>query len=209
MRQSKEEAARTRQRIVETAARLYRQHGLTGIGLAELMGQAGLTHGGFYKHFPSKEALVAEALAFAMEETRQSLQAGLARAAPGEGLKVLVEQYLSEAHRDRPERGCALAALAGEGGRGDGNVRSALAAGYRRLASLAEQVLPEEGAEPRAGRALVLSAALVGGLLLARAIPDRAESDRVLRETRQSVLATFGSDGMPDRSPSGQPGTTA
>lgn len=197
MRQSKEAAARTRQRIVETAARAYRRQGLAGIGLADVMKEAGLTHGGFYKHFASKDAMVAEAIAHALAETGRSLQAAVAKAPPGEGLKALVAAYLTPVHRDRPEHGCALAALAAEAGRGDEAVRQALADGFRQLAGLVAAQLPPEGSDAKARQAAgeALASALVGTLMLARAMPDRAASDALLQRAAEALLAAFGGRG--------------
>ena len=192
MRQSKEEAARTRARIVKTASRAYRRRGLDGIGLAEVMAEAGLTHGGFYKHFPSKDALAAEAVAFALDETRGTLQAAIAAAPPGGGLAALVETYLTPAHRDRPERGCALAALGTAAAHGAPVVRAELAQGYRRLADLAAAQMAGGDAAARAARGLALASAMVGALMLARAEPDPARADAVLAENRDALIAAFG-----------------
>src|ERR1700682_3192748 len=109
MRRSKQEAAETRQRIVKAAAAKFRQNGIGGTGLSDLMAAAGLTHGGFYRHFDSKDQLVAEACAAGMEA-----EMGGAAACPDfgkGGLKELAASYLSAAHRDNPSEGCLLAGL--------------------------------------------------------------------------------------------------
>jgi len=191
MRQSREEAARTRKRVVETAARAYRRNGIAGIGLSDVMAQAGLTHGGFYKHFRSKEALVAEAIATALEETRRSLEASLAQLPQAERLQALLDNYLSTAHRDRPERGCALAALGGEGARGGAELRAVLADGYRQLADLIAGQLPANlAADRREAVGRTMAASMVGILVLARALPE-SESESLLAEARRSLAASF------------------
>lgn len=191
MRQTKEVAAQTRERILQTASRAYRQHGIAGIGLAQLMAEAGLTHGGFYKHFPSKDAMVAEAVALALGETRQTLAKAIAGAAPGHGLAALIGSYLTPSHRDRPERGCALAALGTEGAHGAPPVKAALADGYGRLADLAAGQMPDSDRRIREAKGQALAAALVGTLMLARALPDGPGSDAMLARNRDALLAAF------------------
>ncbi len=109
MRMSKVETARTRERIVTAAAAKFRKRGIAVTGLADLMAAAGMTHGGFYRHFNSKDELVAETTATAS----QKLKGSLLLAAKG-GIKSVVEKYLSMSHRDHPEHGCQLAALGSE-----------------------------------------------------------------------------------------------
>ena len=195
MRQSKEEAARTRARILKTASRAYRRRGLAGIGLAEVMAEAGLTHGGFYKHFPSKDALAAEAIAFALDETRATLETAIAAAPPGGGMAALIATYLTPAHRDRPDRGCALAALGTEAAHGAPAVRAELAKGYRRLADLAAAQMTDGDEASRRARGQALASAMVGALMLARAEPDPARADSLLAENRAALQAAFGAAG--------------
>ena len=110
MKVSREQAALNRERIVETAARLFREKGFDGIGVADLMKGAGLTHGGFYGHFASKELLLAEATGKALEKSVMKWRK-LADAAPARPVAAIAESYLSAAHRDGPGRGCAVSTL--------------------------------------------------------------------------------------------------
>src|SRR5262245_5627440 len=127
MRYAAEHKASTRRRIVDGASAALRARGLAGVGVADVMREAGLTHGGFYAHFPSKDDLVAEAVDAAGEQSVRNLRKVVKRAAPGRAFKAIVDAYLSPAHRDRPERGCALAALGPELARESPSARRAVA----------------------------------------------------------------------------------
>ena len=113
MRVSRQKALENREQIVETAARLLRQHGLDGIGVADMMNAAGLTHGGFYRNFASKNDLAVKASEHAMTGTKALLKNGLAQQ-PRDPLRALIERYVSSAHRDDPGSGCILPALAAD-----------------------------------------------------------------------------------------------
>src|SRR6267378_196712 len=125
MRKSKQEAAETRRRIVKAAAAKFRQNGIGGTGLSDLMAAAGLTHGGFYRHFDSKDQIVAEACTAAAKSLAEQLAASASKKSPQRGLKAIVENYLSAAHRDEPADGCPVAALGSEIARGDERTRAA------------------------------------------------------------------------------------
>src|SRR6202000_896272 len=114
VRKSRQEAAQTRQRIVESASVEFRRRGIAGTGLANLMAAAGLTHGGFYKHFDSKEQVVEESLAFALESMLEAWMRTLSAAPGRHGLNPAIADYLSPQHRDDCAGGCPFAALAGE-----------------------------------------------------------------------------------------------
>src|SRR5438309_6694837 len=131
MKVTREEAARNRERIVEAAARRFRERGFDGIGVAEVMKEAGLTHGGFYGHFASKEDLMAEACALALTRSRE-LWSRRAQAAGGEPLPALAHLYLSTRHRDDPGRGCLVASLGADAARQGEGVRAALTEGLRK-----------------------------------------------------------------------------
>lgn len=188
MRKSKVETEATRGRIVTTAARLFRKNGIATVGIAELMQRAGLTHGGFYKHFPSKEALVAEACGHALDEKRSELTEAAENAPQGAALEALVTRYLSPIHRDHPEAGCAIAALGGEAARGDSNTRQTLEAGTERLVELVASQLDGGAAETRRAEARGIVASMVGGLIMARATQDAGQSEAVLRNVREFIL---------------------
>jgi TetR/AcrR family transcriptional repressor of nem operon len=166
MRRSREEAAETRLRIVEEASRLFRGRGIDAVSIADVMGALGLTVGGFYRHFDSKDALVAEAIESA------SLATSRPEGAPGEKLR----SYLSESHRSHPDRGCPVAALCSEVAHQSRSTRKAFGRALERL------LAGVTAARPGAKRAQVLhtAAALVGGLVLARSTSDDALAAEIL-----------------------------
>ena len=188
MRQSREVAAETRQKIIKTAARQFRRHGIGGISVADVMAKAGLTHGGFYKHFASKEALAAEACQWALAASREELASVAAAARPGQGLRAIVETYLSLAHRDHPDRGCVIAALAAEAARLDRSTSAVVAEGYEALAALIASHLETTPQEDRAQRARAIVATMVGALTISRTIADRAQAEAVLASARERIL---------------------
>jgi TetR/AcrR family transcriptional regulator, transcriptional repressor for nem operon len=190
LRRSREEAARTRRRIVRTAARQFRKRGIDGIGVADVMAKVGLTHGGFYKHFTSKQALVAEACRWALADTRDRMATVAATAPPGRGLEAIVTRYLSMPHRDSLENGCTIAALAGEAAHLDARTRRALAEGFEALAALiaAQFVAGVNDAAMRRARAML--ATMVGALTTSRIIADRKRAEEVLRAARAMLLGS-------------------
>ncbi|MCR6702607.1 MAG: TetR/AcrR family transcriptional regulator [Dokdonella sp.] len=179
MRVSREQAARNRERIIEQAALLFREHGIDGIGVADLMQSAGLTHGGFYGHFASKDDLAVCACehAFAQSQARWSR---LLAEGGADALPTLIASYVSARHRDHPGRGCALAALGGEAHRHAPPLRRAFERGVRTLADLLARALPGRSAQTRRRRALATLSGMVGAIVLARAVEDRALSDEIL-----------------------------
>ena len=186
MRVSRAEAAENRERIIEVASRLFRERGFDGIGVAELMKSAGLTHGGFYGNFASKEDLMAQACTRAMEGSLDTLQKAADRG--GEDvLSDIASAYLSPAHRDRPGEGCALAALGAEAARHDSPVRGAFTQGVRSVVDMLTRLLPGKSKRTKRERALAIYASMVGALVLARAVDDAELSEEVL----QSVLASI------------------
>jgi TetR/AcrR family transcriptional repressor of nem operon len=188
MRYPKDHKARTRRRIVETAARAFRENGLEGVGVADLMAQAGLTHGGFYAHFASKDALVEAACRHGIATTVETLDFRARNAPPGDGLRAIVRAYLSRTHRDDPAGGCILPSLAGEIARQGSATREAVTDQLRALSDVIARELPGDAAA-RQRRALAIAASLVGALALARVVDDAALSDAILEATREVVLA--------------------
>jgi len=171
----------THERIVEVAARAIRRSGYDGTGVADIMKEAGLTHGGFYAHFDSREAMLAEAADRAGAET-VAASAGIAAAAPPkEGLEALLSAYLSEAHVKGVETGCAIAALGSEMPRQAPAVRRAATRRIREMIDLVARESPEWGKRGAHEHALVTVATMVGALVLARAVDDPRLSD-ALRE---------------------------
>jgi TetR/AcrR family transcriptional repressor of nem operon len=175
MKVSKEQVRENRARIVETASELFREHGFDGVGVAELMSAAGLTHGGFYKHFGSKADLMAEAMTCGFTRSAEST-AGVDR-------ERFIEYYLSRHHRDDMGKGCVMSALGADTARQSESIRETFAAGIeRQLAVL------ENEHETRADL-LDTMAHLVGALVLSRACPDNsALADEILDVCRERLI---------------------
>lgn len=186
MKVSREQAAENRERVLQTAARLFREKGVDGVGVAELMQAAGLTHGAFYGQFSSKEELVAEACRWALGKTESYWERLQAREA--DPLAAIIDAYLSPAHRDDPGRGCALTTLGVEAPRRDPGVRRAVSDGLVNLLARLEGLLPRRlQAARRRRRTLALMASLVGGLVLARAVEDETLSAEILAAVRAEL----------------------
>jgi TetR/AcrR family transcriptional repressor of nem operon len=189
MRRSAEEKAETRRQIVKTAGRMIRGRGLADTGVADVMAEAGLTHGGFYRHFDSKDDLAAAAVTEALASMRARLLTIAENAPPGKTLDAVIETYLTEAHRDRPEQGCVMATVGMEAQRAGGPVRAAYEDGITKLLALFTDQIAAPTRKQREDRAQVVLSVLVGGLLLARALKhDPAESKRALQNAKQAAL---------------------
>lgn len=182
-RVSRETAAAHRAAIVAAAGRLFRRGGFERVGVAEITREAGLTHGAFYGHFASKDALAAEAVAAAFDESRHRLDT----VAPADW----VRGYLSRGHRDAPESGCPIPALATDAIRADEAVRSVFVDGVEELTNALAERLEGTAEADRRRRAEALLALMVGGLTLARALAasDRERSDRLLVDLREEAKA--------------------
>jgi len=189
MRKSKQEAVRTRERILEAAALEFRRNGLAGTGLSELMAAAGLTHGGFYRHFASKGQLVAEACAAALDSGFKISAALLSHHRKRKGLGALAADYLSKRHRDDRSAGCAVAALASELVRADENTRAVVTQGLLRHAKLIASQFEGMRPEVAQGRALAAFSTMLGALILARIVTDPKLSALLLREATKQVAA--------------------
>lgn len=186
MKISKAQAEENRERIVEEAARLFRERGYDGIGVADLMKSAGFTHGGFYGHFGSKEALAAETCAHSMSRTVGGL-GGLIESNPDDPLKAVVSSYLSTQHRDALGSGCLLPALSADVGRQGPAVREVFTAGLRSFFDTLTRVVPGRSRSAQRRRSIATMAMLVGAVTLARAVDDPALSDEILRATRATL----------------------
>lgn len=190
MKVSRDAAARHRRTIVETAGRLFRERGLDGVGLAELMKEAGFTHGGFYNHFASKEALAAEACAAGIAGSNRSHREKLGpEARPGAWARF-VDGYLSREHRDNFAAGCSVAGLAADSGR-QASVQEGFAAGLEETLAILAGHLGRAGATPVGARrrAVRSLSQLVGALLLARAVraADPSLADEILDTNRRQL----------------------
>lgn len=180
MRVSREKAAENRERILDEAARLFRERGLAGVGVDALADAAGLTHGGLYSQFGSKERLAAAAL-------EHALAGSAARMGRARSVADYAARYLSPAHRDAPGGGCALAALGCEVPRQGGAIRAAFTAGVRRMVDRLSALLPGDADGAREKDALAAAATLVGALVLARAVDDPVLSDRIMAAARDQA----------------------
>jgi AcrR family transcriptional regulator len=178
------------ERIVAAAARAIRRGGFQGVGVADIMKEAGLTHGGFYAHFSSRNALLAEALERAGQDnaarTRDDLATRQSRGASP--LRALVEGYLSDRHLGDIETGCAVAALASEMPRQTPEVREAAAQRVRAMVAAVRRALPKDAP---ADSGPSIASQLVGALQLARALGNNAEGRALLRASRRSLLAQY------------------
>lgn len=178
MRYAKGHKDSSHERILKVAARKFRQQGIAATGMTGIMSEAGLTNGGFYSHFGSKSDLVREGLERALDEQLRRLSE--ADVVPG-GLSALIRSYLSEEHRDRPDVGCASAALLPEIGRQPRSVRKAYTARLREIIEQLKRRLPRKTSSSAAQEAAIgIFAVLVGSLQLARATEDSSMSDAIL-----------------------------
>jgi TetR/AcrR family transcriptional regulator, transcriptional repressor for nem operon len=191
-KQTRREQSHTR--ILDAAARALVRDGAAGVGVASVMKEAGLTHGGFYAHFESRDALLAEAAHHAGARSVERLRARQ-RSRAGKGaspLRVLIEGYLSDANVKALEEGCPIAALAGEMPRVEPGLRDAFARSTRDIVAVIEDVLPA-GSPP--GAALVIGSTMVGALQMARVLgKDRAA---ILASCRESLIAQYDRPGQP------------
>jgi TetR/AcrR family transcriptional repressor of nem operon len=188
MRRSREEKAETRAKIITTAARAFRRDGIAETSLAKFMPEAGLTHGGFYRHFDSKDQLVAEACEAALDQMISAMEAQASNKEPLEAKEAIVSKYLSPKHRDQPEIGCPLSAIGSELRRCDQATRQIASNGIKRIVSLLADQMKD--LSPQAARAQATStlATMVGGLILSRILDDQKVSSRMLRDTRNSLV---------------------
>jgi len=184
MKVTREQAAANRERVLDVAAKLFRERGFSGIGVSELMKGAGLTHGAFYGQFGSKDELMAEACKRAFDVSGAHWSK-LAERAPDDPLAAIETAYLSTAHRDHPGDGCVVAALGAEAARESGPVRRAITEGVRGLVEQFVQLLPGRSAASRRQKALAAFAGLVGALVLSRAVDDPALSEEILQAVRK------------------------
>lgn len=189
MRYAKTRKAETRERVIETAARALRRDGVDGIGLVGLMGEAGLTKGGFYAHFESKDDLVAEAVTSSLKAsaTRMRQVVDTAEAGGPARLDAIVDGYLSAAHAGTPEAGCTIGALLSDLTRASAPVRAAAADGASQLVAAIEDALPDAIETGRRSKAQAVFSLLAGGLQLARLESDPAIRDALLASARDAV----------------------
>ena len=169
-----------RARIIHAASKALRRYGLEGVSIPDLMKRVGLTHGGFYTHFKSRDALVAEAVSAAAQETAEGVFSGSL------SLAEAVGRYLSLGHLENPAAGCVLAALGADGVRQPKRVRGAFAEVARGFLGLVERKLHPQSDCP-SDEALVRAATMIGAVVLGRLVGDEALSQRILSAARESV----------------------
>ena len=182
MGSSQADKAASHERIVKTASRRMRRGGIDSVSVAELMNEAGLTHGGFYRHFGSRDDLVAEAIDTALVQGSERIQAAAKLGGPP-ALAAIIDGYLSPLHRDKPETGCAVAALPTDIAHADPRARTAYSRQVRRYIELLAELTP--GCDP--DEAHLILATLVGALVLARAVDDRGLSDEILANVARAL----------------------
>jgi TetR/AcrR family transcriptional regulator, transcriptional repressor for nem operon len=185
MRVTRQRAAAHREKILDVAGALFREHGFDGIGVADIMKRAGLTHGGFYGHFGSKDELAAEITARVLGNEHW-IERLTASADPS--FADVVRGYLSPRHRDDPGHGCLFAALGADVVRQPRSVRRAFTEGLRSRVEALRRLLPGESKAASRRKALATMAALAGALMLSRAVDDPAFSEEIL----DAAAATFG-----------------
>jgi TetR/AcrR family transcriptional repressor of nem operon len=179
----------THERIVEVAARAIRRSGYGGTGVADIMKEAGLTHGGFYAHFASREAMLAEAADRAGAEAAAAAARIVTAVPPEQALQSVLRAYLSKAHVENVEMGCAVAALGSETPRQAPEVRRALTRRIKEMIDGIARLLPDWGQPGAHEQALVTVATMVGTLLLARAVDDTKLSDALLKAALKRLAA--------------------
>jgi TetR/AcrR family transcriptional repressor of nem operon len=180
----------THERIVQAAARAIRRSGYDGTGVADIMKEAGLTHGAFYAHFDSREAMLAEAASQACAESVAAVADVVSNAPTGKTLEAMLRAYLSKAHLENTEMVCPLAALGSETARQSTVVRRATTRHIKEMVDLAARQFPDWGQPAAHERALVTVATMVGALLLARAVDEPALSDGLRKAALQHLLTT-------------------
>ena len=188
MRVSREQADKNREHVIDVASRLFRERGFEGIGVADLMKEAGLTHGGFYGQFKSKEDLKIQASRRALSRNKDRWAKVLAET-PSEKLAALARFYLSDAHRDRRGEGCALAALGGDAPRYDRELQAAFKDGIEGYLELLDGIMSASSGEKRRDKTIVALSTMVGALVLSRAVGDEALSQKILSAAADEIAA--------------------
>ena len=189
MRYSKEHKQETHARIVKKASVRLREKGAHGIGVADLMKEAGLTHGGFYAHFDSREALVIEAFGYAMDRASEHWRNMTAEIPQEKRLAAIVDAYVSAAHRDDPGRGCAVPTLGAEIARESAKTRKAFAAKLDQMIDLVADQIPDVPRKTARRLAMGTMATMMGALVMSRVAGSGELSDEILASGREAALA--------------------
>ena len=188
MRYSREHKQETHDRIVKKASMRLREKGAHGVGVADLMKEAGLTHGGFYAHFDSREALMIEAFGYAMDRSMEHWRKITDEVSPEKRLALIAEAYLSALHRDNPGHGCSIPALGAEIARESPKARKAFAGKLDEMIELLADFIPNMPRKAARKQAIATLATMAGTMLLARVAGSSELSDEVLKAGRDSAL---------------------
>lgn len=180
MRVSREKAEESRRRILKAASRLFRQRGIDAAGVDDVTKAAGLTHGGFYRHFNSKEALTAETVERELAASTKRWRKLADGVTAEEALRTLVAGYLSREHRDSPGRGCPLSALSSEVAHQPKSVRRSFTKGLMEMLDVLEELSSDRDLAKRRDRAILMLVKLVGAIIMARAVDNSDFSDLIL-----------------------------
>ncbi len=191
MRYSSDQKLQTRNRVLKAAAAQIRTHGPQGVGVSALMQEVGLTHGGFYAHFASKDALIAAAVKTMFEDAATQRHRAIEDRSGPAALGAFIDSYLTTDHRDRPDRGCPVACLLGQSAQLPALARPAFDTGVRGMVRLMASYLPDTTPDPMA-LASSMIAELAGALALSRAVEDEALSLRLLEQSRLALRARAG-----------------
>lgn len=189
MRKSRAETADTRRRIVEVAAREFRAKGIGATGVADLMSEAGLSHGGFYRHFESKDQLVAEACESALSEIVAKLEAVAGENKGKDAFKSIIDAYVSMSHRDNAAHGCPLAGMGSELAHADEQTRDAASHGFDELVDVLAKRSGRRNPDVARSEAVFALSAMIGAVTMARIIEDPDVSKSVLQDVRHHLHA--------------------
>jgi TetR/AcrR family transcriptional repressor of nem operon len=191
MRYRPEHKAEIRRKIVKDASRRVRAEGLNGAAVSAVMKDAGLTHGGFYKHFGSKDELLLESVREGFREIEDTLAHAAERLPPGEAWKAVVKTYLSLELCEHPERGCPLAALSPELARADKKMKPQIVEELVNYKNRMLPFMPGQGTMGKERAFFAIFSTMIGAVEIARILPDRAMRDKVLKGAREFLLQSF------------------
>ena len=194
MKVSKQKMAEHREQIITAAAKRFREKGFNGIGVADLMKEVGLTHGGFYGHFGSKEELIGMASQRALCESTKKWKKVIEEA-PDRPLEVFSRYYLSRRHQMHPETGCLFASLGSELDRQPRSVKEAVMEEQLTIFDLLSRIVPGRTKAVKRKQAIVVLAGLIGGMILARSVPDDVLSEEILETVSSSIPNCVHADG--------------
>ena len=183
--------AEVHQKIVKDASQRVRSNGLNGAAIAAVMGDTGLTHGGFYKHFASKDDLLVESLSEGFREIEDSLVQAAEQSSPGEGWKAIVRTYLRPEHCEHPDHGCPLATLGPELARVDKRMKPLIVAELVNYKSRMVPFMPGRRTTDRERAFFAIFSTMIGAIEIARLLPDRRMQEKVLAHAREFLLRTF------------------